>query len=206
MSDDEILRVTRLSRDAVEELTALLYDDMERQTRRSNALTVENQVMCGLQFLSSGSFQWMVGRSCALSQPSASRAVAVVTESLCRRAGEYIRFPTNPHELTATKQAFHGMAGFPNVIGAIDGTHIAIKSPKENEEAFVNRKGVHTINVQAVCDAKMKILDVVSKWLGSSHDAFIWRNSSLHTLCENGYNRDGWLLGTVYSTRIWHVH
>ena len=63
MSNDEILKVTRLSRDAIEELTALIYNDMERQTRRSNALIVESQVLCVLQFLSSGSFQWMVGRS-----------------------------------------------------------------------------------------------------------------------------------------------
>lgn len=191
MNDDEIMRVTRFTRDAVDDLCSLLHDDIERKTRRSNALTVEDQVLCGLQLLSSGSFQWMVGRSCGLSQPSASRAVTMVTEMLCKRTHDYIRFPTSQHEINAIKQSFHTFANFPNVIGAIDGTHIAIKSPKIGEEAFVNRKGVHTINVQAVCDADMKILDIVARWPGSSHDSFIWKNSSLHTLFENGYNRDG---------------
>ncbi len=38
---------------------------------------------------------------------------------------------------------------FPNVIGAIDCTHTRIKAPPgPNEGAFVNRKGVHSINVQ----------------------------------------------------------
>ena len=74
-----------------------------------------------------------------------------------------------------------------------------------NEDAYVNRKGIHTINVQAVCDANMTFLDVVAKWPGSSHDSFIWKNSSLHTLFENGYNRDGWLLGSCFA-RIWHIH
>jgi len=197
LRDDDIQQITRLTRDAVEELCELLRDDLERQTRCTNALTVENQLLCGLQFLSSESFQWMVGRSCGLSQPSCSRAVAIVTETLCRRAGDYIRFPTTPSVVNTVKQSFHALAGVPNVIGAIDGTHIAIKAPKDHEEAYVNRKGVHTLNVQAVCDAEMRILDVVARWPGSSHDSFIWKNSSLHTLMERGYNRDGWLLGAV---------
>jgi hypothetical protein len=88
----------------------------------------------------------MVGRSCGLSQPSASRAVAMVTETLCRRAHEYIRFPTNQNELTAIKQSFHGIAGFPNVIGAIDGTHIAIKSPKVGDQRTGGTRGRHEIH------------------------------------------------------------
>jgi len=51
--------------------------------------------------------------------------------------------------------------------------HIPIKAPSVNEEAYVNRKGVQTINIQAVCDAGMKLLNVVAKWPGSSNDSFI---------------------------------
>lgn len=41
--------------------------------------------------------------------------------------------------------------GFPNVIGLIDCTHIAISGlPKETEYAFVNRKGYHSVNAQIV--------------------------------------------------------
>ena len=72
MADDEIYQVTRPTRDADVELCELLRDDLERQTRRTNALTAGNQVLCGLQFLSSGSFQWIVGRSCGLSQAEPS--------------------------------------------------------------------------------------------------------------------------------------
>jgi DDE superfamily endonuclease len=54
--------------------------------------------------------------------------------------------------------------GLPNVLGCIDGTHIAIKSPSQNEDAYVNRKGFHSINVQAVCDNNMKLINLVAKW------------------------------------------
>ncbi|CAG2257909.1 HARBI1 [Mytilus edulis] len=38
--------------------------------------------------------------------------------------------------------------GFPNVLGCIDGTFVKVISPHENEADFVNRKGVHYLNIQ----------------------------------------------------------
>ena len=39
-------------------------------------------------------------------------------------------------------------AGFPKVLGYIDGTHIRIGKTVENEVDFVNRKGNQSLNVQ----------------------------------------------------------
>jgi len=130
-----------------------------------------------------------------MSQPSVSIAVEAVTNSLNKLAPRYIRFPTDQPTVVANKLSFHAAAGFPNVLGAIDGMHIAIKAPSNHEEAFVNRKGVHTINVQAVCDNDMRILNLVAKWPGSSLDSFIWRSSGLRCMFEEGQIKDRWLLG-----------
>ncbi|KAG8232934.1 hypothetical protein J437_LFUL011043, partial [Ladona fulva] len=46
---------------------------------------------------------------------------------------------------------FMEKSGFPRVIGAVDGTHIAIVPPvREREHDFTNRKGFHSKNVQIV--------------------------------------------------------
>lgn len=47
---------------------------------------------------------------------------------------------------------FYAVAGFPGVIGAVDGTHISIQTPhREIEHAYVCfRKGGHSKNVQIV--------------------------------------------------------
>ncbi|XP_071118585.1 putative nuclease HARBI1 [Haliotis cracherodii] len=50
------------------------------------------------------------------------------------------------------QDGFFALGGFPSVLGCIDGTHIRIQAPTRDEPAFVNRKGYHSINVQAVCD------------------------------------------------------
>jgi len=75
-------------------------------------------------------------------------------DALCKRAHEYIVFPTSRRELLANKLQFNAIAGFPNIIGATDCTHVLIKAPVSHED--VNRKGVHMVNIQAVCDADMR--------------------------------------------------
>ena len=196
LSDEEMFQTTRFTRPAVKELLQLIGDDIERPTHRHHAVSAESQLLAALQFYASGSFQWMVGRSCSMSQPSVSNAIEAVTNSLIKLAPTFIHFPTDPQAVIANKLSFHSVAGFPNVLGAIDCSHIAIKAPSAHEEAFVNRKGVHTINIQAVCDNDMRITNLVSKWPGSTHDSFIWCSSGLRRLFEDGQIKDGWLLGS----------
>ena len=40
----------------------------------------------------------------------------------------------------------------PNVVGAIDCTHVPVKPPKENREQYINRDGYFSLNVQCVVD------------------------------------------------------
>ena len=71
------------------------------------------------------------------------------------------------------------ITNFPEVVGAIDGTHIRIVAPREYEAEFVNQKRYHSLNIQFAFDAQYKILDAVAKWPGSVRDASIWRECDL---------------------------
>jgi hypothetical protein len=50
----------------------------------------------------------------------------------------------------------------PTTIGCIDGTHIRIQPPKDEEHAYVNRKGEHSINVQVNNNLLTGIFQIVS--------------------------------------------
>ncbi|XP_046873620.1 putative nuclease HARBI1 [Hypomesus transpacificus] len=98
---------------------------------------------------------------------------------------------------------FHAIAGFPNVVGAIDGTHVRLQAPSSDEHLYVNRKGYHSINVQAICDANLKITNCVARWAGSTHDSRILLQSHIGQAFEQGLI-DGILLGdSGYPLKPW---
>ncbi|KAF1385372.1 hypothetical protein PFLUV_G00107070 [Perca fluviatilis] len=79
------------------------------------------------------------------------------------------------------------LLGFPNVIGALDCTHIRIKRPSGVHEGdFVNRKSYHSINVQMICDADCTFSNVEAKWPGSVHDSRVFRASTIFQRLSQG--------------------
>ncbi|CAH2109173.1 unnamed protein product [Euphydryas editha] len=105
----------------------------------------------------------------------------------------------NLDDLREVKAQFFNIAGFPNRIGCVDGSHIPIQSPGgEQAELFRNRKGFFSINVQVVCDAKLYIRDTDARWHGSIHDSTVYHNSFLRARLDNNEIDDHLLGDSAY--------
>lgn len=194
--DEWLMSRFRLPRAVLLDLCGLLGPALQRSTRRNHAVPVPLQVLTTLGFLATGTFQRELADRSGISQPTLSRVMPDVLKGIIASSHDSIEFPYTAGEQANKKAQFAAMYGFPNVIGAIDCTHVAIRAPNVNENTFINRKHFHSINVQIICDADMLLTNVVARWPGSTHDSFILRHSSVGRRLEAGAIRDGWLLGT----------
>ena len=95
----------------------------------------------------------------------------------------FIRLPNGRQEIDEEIEGFWRRAGFPQVIGAVDGCHIAIIAPEENAEDFVNRKGFHSVVLQGLVDSDYLFRDICVGWPGRVHDSRIFKNSPLYEVC-----------------------
>lgn len=57
---------------------------------------------------------------------------------------------------------------------------------KLQSENYRNRHGYFSMNVQTICDANLRIMNVVARWPGSAHDATIFANSDVRQELERG--------------------
>lgn len=156
LSEREIRERFRFGRESIDFLVGLLEDKLMRDTQRSRALTPRQQVLIALRFFATGSFLQIVGDSLGVDKSTVSRVVTDVTEALVQLRHDFISWPNEDVKMEI-RRGFFSLGGFPNVIGCIDGTHIRIQAPSEDEKSFVNRKSYHSINVMAVCDHKGKV-------------------------------------------------
>ena len=97
----------------------------------------------------------------------------------------YIKVPTGVrlHDIV---DGFSCKWGFPQCVGAIDGTHIPIIAPKDTPLDYFNRKGHHSIVMQALVACDYTFMDIYVGWPGSVYDARVLANSKLFQEAEAG--------------------
>lgn len=185
----------RMPRSVIFYLIDIFRDELGPRTDRNHAIPPSLQVMIGLRFLATGSLYSTIADSAGVSRASVCRIIRRFCGAVSSHISEFIYI--NASDINKTASDFFAVADFPNVLGCVDGSQFAIKCPSQNEVAYVNRKGFHSINVQLVCDSDLILTDIVVRYPGSAHDAFIFEFCALHRRLRNQELpcADGWLLG-----------
>ncbi|KAF0750919.1 putative nuclease HARBI1 [Aphis craccivora] len=171
--DDEFLNRFRLNKDT------------------NNAVTPSQKLLMTLRYYATGSFIATCADFAGIHKTTGGKIVIEVSKAIAALRPDFIHFPTTDDEIRKVKQDFFNIAKFPSCIGAIDCTHIKIRSPGgDDAEIFRNRKQFFSLNVQTICDSKLIIQNIVARWPGSSHDANIFRNSDIKQRFDNGEFKD----------------
>lgn len=148
-------------------------------------IPAKKQLLMGLWMMATPDSYRSVCMKFDLGKATAIRAMRRVTYALHTLAPQIIQWPQG-RKATEVMIAFERVSAFPRVIGAIDGTHVEIRSPRDdNHQAYINRKGYASIHVQAVCTQNLLFTSMFAGNAGSVHDARIFRISPVARYFEN---------------------
>ena len=110
---------------------------------------------------------------------------------VCHLMPLYVRVPSRDG-LRAVIDGFENRWGFPQTVGAIDGSHIPILKPQESASDYYNRKGYYSVIMQAVVDFRGMFMDVNVGWPGKVHDARVFANSPFYRKANSGILFPNW--------------
>ena len=183
---DDFVQRFRLQRHQVDLLENTRGGFLQHGTHQNHALSARQQMLLTLRYLADGGRLRLVGDAHGVDKSTMSRVIERVTTVINEQLfGTMVNWPNEPGSIANISARFRLLAGMPFVIGCMDGTHVPIVGPHENEPQFVNRHGTHSINCMAVAGPDFKFYYVSCKWPGSVADARVYRNSTLSARLEN---------------------
>ena len=149
----------RVSGDTFDYICQLVGPELSRQnTRLRRATPLAKRV--GMALWRLGNSYRTTGITFGQGKSTAIKICENFMKALIRRKNEFIRFPEDTRDVAHALRKMESVSGVPNVVGAIDGSHISIKAPHVNHKDYFNRKQKYSMNLQGVVDADGKFIHV----------------------------------------------
>ena len=161
--------------------------DMEKQqTRFRRTLSVEERVGCALWRLATGDSYRSCGLQFGIGKSTAQVITKAFVKAIRKRKDDFIKFPVEIDDVRVKIRDFQCLSKFPNVVGAIDGSHIEICAPTTNAADYFNRNRYYSLVLQGISDANQKFIHIATGFPGSIHDSRILRMCQIYDLAESG--------------------
>ena len=158
-----------------------------QHTHWRKPIAVEKKVVVALFKLMHGVPIPLVADKAALGKSTVHEILRQVCSAISTQFGHLIAWPVG-RRLVRTATGFQTKQGFPNCIGAIDGSHIYVAAPSNTIVAadHRNRNKSFSILLQGVVDSKCYFTSINTGPPGSLHDSAHFKRSELYRRVEEG--------------------
>ena len=157
---------------------------VQENSRFRSCLSPAKVLAIGLYRLAHGNSYLTIGPTFNVGKSTVIEAVQDVVGAELR--DDHIKFPETLAELNASIQSFEELSALPNIVGAIDGSHVRIKAPSDSAADYFSRYQQHDFIIQAVVNGKKVFTDFACGFPGSMHDARVLRGSAIFRRAEQG--------------------
>ncbi|XP_060844081.1 putative nuclease HARBI1 isoform X4 [Rhopalosiphum padi] len=191
LNDSDFKSHFRLNRSSFEVLfkeIIIEYDLSEDNIVGEKSKIVENHILLSIWYMANLETYRQLGDRFEVSKSNAHGIVRKFISIMEVHKHKFIKWPRG-NAINQTIQDFKHLRPkpFPGAFMALDGCHIKVPAPWNkrrrmrhiDQRCYINRKHVASVVLQGICDSKQKFTNIFAGWPGASHDARIFRKSSI---------------------------
>jgi len=183
--DESFKELLRVNRGTFDVILNILAPRLNRQNSMFRDCLPPSKVLAiGLYRLAHGNSYVSIAPAFCVGRTTIIEAVQDVVNALYDIRNDYIKFPETPAEVQASIETFNGLGSLPNVVGAIDGSHVSIRAPEENAADYFSRYQQYDFIIQAIVNGKRLFIDFACGFPGSMHDSRVCRCSDVYRNAE----------------------
>ena len=177
----------RISKETFTNLCNLLRPLLQKQeTNFRHPIGVEKRVAIAIRRLAKGDFFTSLSLQFGAGSSTCHEICKEFETHLCSLRENYVKFPKTQEEIQNAINSFEEFSEIPQVMGAVDGSHISILAPSDNKEDYFNRKHDYSVNLMGILDHRMMFLYAAVGFPGSIHDSRAFQLTDVHHDIENG--------------------
>ena len=192
LPDTVFRKKLRMNRETFDKLLDVLRPSITRQdTVMRDCVPPEKVLAIGLYRLAHGNSYESMAPALNVGRTTAIEAVQDVVNQLYELRNHYIKFPVTAAEIAASIETFAQLSELPNVVGAIEGTHIRINAPRNSAVDYFSRYQSHDFIIQGIADGRKLFLHAAAGYPGSMHDARVLRSTTFYRQAERGEKLHG---------------
>ena len=123
---------------------------MQHNSRFRSCLSPAEVLAIGLYRLDHGNSYPTIGPTFNVDRSTVIEALQDLVRALYELQDDHIKFSETRAELNTSIQSFEELSALPNIVGAIDSSHVRIKAPSDSAVDYSSRYHQHDFIIQAV--------------------------------------------------------
>ena len=154
------------------------------QSKTDRGYSSATNLLVFLYWIGTGCCYRVVSVSFEIPRSSIRNIIHRMLFVVCSLSKQVIRLPRTEAEIKGIGQAFAAKVGCQRMkvfVGSIDGTHIKIKVPHNQNKEYNSRKMCTTMILQGIVDNRGKFSNFYTGWPGSVNDSRVFKNTPVYT-------------------------
>ena len=178
----------RVSKQVFGEILEMIYPSLLRASCVGDSIEPSKKLALTLRFFATGDSFGTLAHLFRVGLSTVRVIIADVSEAISAHPelNKLVQFPSTEEEFYSISKDFFDMFQFPNVVGAVDDTHIKIVKPGTDPASYFDYKKNYSIHLQAVCDSKTRVLFYYIGAPGKNNDGGVAEISGFNDLLNSG--------------------